>query len=236
MAPELILIADREPKMLSLLRQVLSGAGYGVTAAAKGAQAVQIAATEQLTLVLLDAGLAGEVDGFEAARRIREFSDVPIVLLSYADGSEEALRAFTVGADDFITKPFDPRILLARVRAILKRCQGRVPAPAEIVCDDLVIDPAARRVTRGGAEIPLTDTEYHLLLELARHRDRVLVHDQLLDAVWGTEYRSEIGYLRSYIHILRRKLEDNPSQPRLIISRPGIGYMLMTVQTKDPGT
>ncbi len=235
MSPERILIADRELKMVRLVREVLKSAGYIVLAAHKGEQAVQMAAQEQPDLMILEVDLAGETNGLEATRRIRQFSDVPVLILSTRGESEDVLRGFSVGADDYVTKPFDPKILVARVRAILRRCQVKEPVPAEIVCDHLAIDLAARRVTLDGSEIYLTETEYNLLVELARHRNRVLMHDQLLDAVWGPKFRNEIDYLRSYIHILRRKLESDPAQPRLIISRPGVGYMLVTAQDRRAG-
>lgn len=235
MSPACILVADGEPKMISLLRQVFAGEGYRLIAAAKGEQAVLMAAQEQPALILLGVQLAGGPDGFEALRRIREFSDAPVILLSTSDLVEDALRGFDLGADDYVVKPLNPRLLLARARVLLRRCPPGAGAPAEIVCSDLVIDLASHRVTRAGDEVYLTDTEYQLLLELARHRDRVLMHEQLLVAVWGNAYRSEVGYLRSYVHILRRKLEHDPSQPRLILSRPGIGYMLATAQTSASG-
>lgn len=232
MSPDRILIADRELKMVRLVREVLQCAGYTVLAAHKGEQAVQMVAKEQPDFVILALDLAGEANGFEVIRRIRAFSDVPVLILSERSESEDVLQGFAVGADDYVTKPFDPKILVARVRAISKRCQCRDRAPAEITCDSLVIDLAARRVTIEGSEIYLTETEYNLLVELARHRNQVLMHDQLLDAVWGPKFRNEVDYLRSYIHILRRKLESDPAQPRLILSRPGVGYMLVTAQNK----
>lgn len=218
--------------MVRLVSEVLKSAGYSVLAAHKGEQAVQMAAKEQPDLVILDVDLAGDVNGLEATRRMREFSDAPIIILSARGESEDVLRGFTAGADDYVSKPFDPKILVARVRAILKRCQSKASAPAQIICDRLIIDLAARRVTVDGSEVYLTETEYNLLVELARNRNRVLMHDQLLDAVWGSKFRNEVDYLRSYVHILRRKLESDPAQPRLIISRPGVGYMLVTAQDR----
>jgi two-component system KDP operon response regulator KdpE len=229
---ENVLIVDPEPKWVSLVRQILADAGYAVLVANKGERAVQLAAKERLALILLEARLPGEMDGFEVARRIRDFSDVPMIMLSSSAESEDILRGFDVGADDFITKPFDPKILLARLRAILFRYHGREAVLAEIVCDNLVINQASRRVTLDGLEVYLTETEFNLLLVLARHRNQVLLHEQLLVAVWGTDSRTELDNLRSYIHILRRKLESKPSQPRLIISRSGIGYMLVSNQSE----
>lgn len=233
MSPDRILIVDKEPKSLTLARQVLSAAGYVVLVARKGEQAIQMVAQDQPALLLLEVCLTGPLDGFAVTRRIRDFSDLPIIVLSSSGESADILRAYDAGVDDYITKPFDPKILLAHLRAVLKRARGNAAVPAEIVCDNLIINQAARRVTIEGAEIYLTETEYNLLLELARHRNQVLLHEQLLVAVWGANFRTEIDYLRSYIHILRRKLEPNPAQPRLILSRPGVGYMLVTAPTQQ---
>jgi two-component system KDP operon response regulator KdpE len=142
--------------------------------------------------------------------------------------TDDILRGFEAGADDYIAKPFNSKILLARIKALLNRCQDHVATPVEIICNNLVINQAACQITLNGMPIYLTETEYNLLLELARHRDQVMLHEQLLMAVWGPSHCNEIDYLRSYIHMLRRKLEDKPSQPTLIISRPGIGYMLVS--------
>lgn len=235
MSPDRILVADRDLKAVRLVRVVLKSAGYAILAAHKGEQAIQMTAKEQPNLVILEVDLSDDITGLEVVRRIREFSDVPILILSARGESEDILRGFSTGADDYVTKPFDPKILVARVRAILRRCASKEISPAEIVCDHLVIDLAARRVTIDGNEIYLTETEYNLLVELARNRNRVMMHDQLLVAVWGPKFSSEIDYLRSYIHILRRKLESDPAQPKLIISRPGVGYMLVTAQNKTAG-
>lgn len=198
----------------------------------KGERAVQISAEECPALVLTECCLLGEINGFDLVRRIREFSDIPVIILSASGETGDILRGFEAGADDYITKPFDSKILLARIKAVLNRCRSNVAVPVEITCNNLVINQAARQVTLNGLQIYLTETEYNLLLELARHRNQVLLHEQLLMAVWGPKYCSEVDYLRSYIHILRRKLEKEPSQPTLIISRPGIGYMLVSAPSE----
>jgi two-component system KDP operon response regulator KdpE len=141
----------------------------------------------------------------------------------------DMLRGFEVGADDYITKPFSSKELLARVRAVLKRMkQESAPGETEIVCGELKVNLASRRVTIGDREVHLTTTEYNLLHELAMHRDQVLLHDQLLTAVWGSEYRDDIDYLRSYIRYLRQKIEPVPTDPRWIRTVPGVGYMLVS--------
>lgn len=229
-----ILIVDGEPKSLSLLREVLSSAGYSLLTATKGEQAIGLAAVEQPALLILDTVLPGEIDGCEVIRRVREFSDLPVLFLSAQAGSADVLRGFEAGCDDYITKPYDPRILLARVRALLKRSARLSLAPSELNCAPLAIDLSAQRVTLDGLEIYLTETEYNLLLELARNRNRVLTHEHLLKTVWGAGFSSEVTYLRSYIHMLRQKIEHDPSKPRFIISRPGIGYMFVTPHSDSP--
>lgn len=227
-----ILIVDPEPKWASLGRQILEDAGYSVVIANKGERAVQLAAKEKISLILLEANTPGVGDGYDVAGRIRDFSDVPIIMLTAKCESEDVLRGFEAGADDYIVKPFDPKILVARINAVLSRCNSREISAPEIICNNLVINQASHRVTIDGLEVYLTETEFNLLLELARHRNQVLLHEHLIEKVWGSDFRTEIDNLRSFIHILRRKLEGNPSEPRLIISRPGIGYMLVSNQTE----
>jgi two-component system KDP operon response regulator KdpE len=168
------------------------------------------------------------MDGYQVARRLREFSEVPIIMLTARVRESDLLTGFEAGADDYITKPFNSKELLARVRALLKRGQGVkvLPSEAEVVCGELSIDMARRRVTVRGREVSLTPTEYNLLHELALHCNQVLLHEQLLTAVWGPEYRNDLDYLRAYIRYLRQKLEADPAHPKLIVRSPGVGYML----------
>ena len=222
--------------MVHLLRQILTTAGYVVSAANKGERAVQLVAEEPPVLVLSETNLPGDVDGYAMVRRIREFSDIPIIFLAAGGEAEAMLAGFEAGADDYVTKPFDARVLLARIKAVLKRSQGVISSPVEIPFGTFVINLASRQVFQKGIEIYLTETEYNLLLELVRHRNRVLLHEQLLMAVWGPKFCAEVDYLRSYIHMLRRKLERNPSQPQLIVSRPGVGYMLVSTLADVSGT
>jgi two-component system KDP operon response regulator KdpE len=223
-----ILIVDDEPKLVHLVREILLATGYEVMAASSGEQAIEMVALEQPDLVLLDIVLLGSMDGYETARRMREFSNAPIIMLTARVREAEKLKGFDSGVDDYITKPFSSKELLARIRAVLKRCQGAAPAQAEtqIVCGDLHIDLLRREVAVGDRQVHLTPTEYNLLLEMALHHNQVLLHEQLLSAVWGPEYRNDVDYLRAYIHYLRKKLEPDPANPKLILSRPGVGYML----------
>jgi two-component system KDP operon response regulator KdpE len=223
-----ILVVDDEPKLVHLVREVLTAAGYETLAASSGESAIEATAVEQPDLILLDIILNGPTDGYEAARRIREFSDVPIIMLTARVRESDLLHGFEVGADDYITKPFSSKELLARIHAVLKRAKGEAAAPSEavVICGDLKIDLAQRRVSLKNQDVRLTPTEYSLLHELATHANQVMLHEQLLTAVWGSEYRDDIDYLRAYIRYLRQKLELDPSHPRLIQRCPGVGYML----------
>lgn len=229
MAQAQVLIVDDDPKLVHLVREVLNATGYDVIAASSGDRAIEMVALEQPDLILLDIMLSGPVDGYEVSRRVREFTDVPIIMLTAKVKESDILRGFDSGADDYITKPFSSKELLVRVRAVIKRARGAQAAPteSEIICGDLHIDLARHRVKVGEREIHLTATEYKLLYELATNHDQVLLHDQLLTAVWGVEYRDDLDYLRTYIYHLRKKIEADPATPQLIIRCPGVGYMLV---------
>ena len=223
-----VLIIDYQLKWISLIRQLLTFDGYNVIIENHGEKAIRVATKELPDLILIEPFLPGEINGFDVTRQIRKFSNIPIIMLSEKSETEYVLKGFNAGADDYITKPFDSKILLARIRAVLNRVKEIMVLPTEIKCNNLVINPAAHKVTIDGNEIILTETEYNLLLELARNCNKVLLHEQLLCAVWGPEYQNEVMYLRSFIHTLRRKIEINPSQPRQIINRSGVGYMLVS--------
>ena len=223
-----ILVVDDDPKLVRLVREVLTATGYKVLATGSGEQAIELAALEQPDLVLLDITLSGQVDGYEVASRLHEFSDIPIIMLTAKVRESDMIHGFEVGADDYITKPFSSKEMLARVRAVLKRSQTVLAQPVEmeILCGDIRIDLVRHRVLVGDHEIHLTPTEYKLLHELARHHDQVLLHEHLLTNVWGPEYRDDLDYLRTYIYQLRKKLEPDPANPKLILRCPGVGYML----------
>lgn len=230
-----ILIVDDEPKLIHLVREILMATGYEVIAANRGDQAVEAAAVEQPDLILLDVQLQGPLNGYRVAEQIREFSEVPIIMLTVKSSQAEVLRGFEAGADDYIAKPFNAKELVARLRAVLKRTQAaaRHAVEKEIVCGNLQINLMRRVVTIFEHEVHLTPTEYNLLVELARHANRVLLHEQLLSKVWGPEYRDEVDYLRSYIHCLRKKLEPDPANPKMILSSPGVGYMLAIPELEE---
>jgi DNA-binding response OmpR family regulator len=222
-----ILIVDDEPRVVNLVREVLLATGYDVIAACSGESAIELAALEQPDLILLDIILPGSMDGYQVAKRLQEFLNVPIIMLTAKVREVDMLHGFEVGADDYITKPFSSKELLARIQAVLKRSKVEKDQKinSEIVCGDLTINIARREVIISGREIYLTPTEYNLLYELATHPNQVLFHDYLLTKVWGSEYRDDVDYLRSYIHYLRKKLELDSSNPKLIVSSPGVGYM-----------
>jgi two-component system KDP operon response regulator KdpE len=224
---EKILIVDDEPRVVRLVTEVLKAVGYRVIAAASGEPAIEMTALERPDLVLLDILLPHGPDGYEVCRRIREFSEVPLIMLTAKAQEGDVLQGFDVGADDYLTKPFSAKELVARVRAVLRRSQR----PEEIVstsltCGELEINFARRIVRVRGEQVTLTRTEYALLRQLALNANRVMLHQDLLTEVWGPEYRNDIDYLRAYIRYLRRKLEAEPSNPRYILTSPGVGYVL----------
>jgi len=231
-----ILVVDDDPRLIRLVREVLTAAGYGVVSRSAGDQAVQAAAVEQPDLILLDIVMK-DFDGYQVCRRVREFSNVPIIMLTARISETDLLAAFEAGADDYITKPFSSKELLARVRAVLKRSRpGATPTGEScVVCGDVTIDLARHRVTAAEHLVYLTATEFSLLVQLASHRDQVLLHEQLLTEVWGPQYRADVDYLRSYIHHLRKKLECDPSNPTLIVTVQGVGYMLASPAAVSTG-
>lgn len=232
-----LLVVDHDSKHITLMRQILTGAGFHVLAVRNAEMAVDLVAREQPALVYLEINLEGEIDGCVAARRIRDFSDVPIIFVCASGEPEDILWAFEAGADDYVTKPVHSLILLARTRAVLQRCEQNAGTPkqTEITCGNLKINIPGRQVSVDGNEIYLSETEFNLILELAKNQGRVLMHEHLLSTVWGVKYSREVDYLRSYIHILRRKLESDPQHPKMIISKPGVGYILMTEPTARAG-
>jgi two-component system KDP operon response regulator KdpE len=221
------LVVDDEPKLARLVKEILVATGFAVVTTGNGERAVEMVALEQPDLLLLDIVLTGKIDGYEVAQRVRAFSTVPIIMLTAKVQESDLLRGFDAGADDYITKPFSSKELLARVRAVMNRTsREESKGVAEIVCGDLHINLVRRRLTMDGEQVHLTRTEYNLLVELATHRNQVLLHEQMLTAVWGAEYRDDLDYLRAYIRYLRRKLEHDPADPQLIVTVQGVGYML----------
>jgi len=230
---EKILVVDDEPRVVRLVSEVLKAVGYQVIAAASGEPAIEMVALERPDLVLLDILLPRGPDGYEVCRRIREFSEVPVIMLTAKAQERDVLRGFDVGADDYLTKPFSAKELVARVKAVLRRAQRPEEAvTATLACGELEINFARRTVKVRGEEVSLTRTEYALLRQLALNANRVMLHQDLLTTVWGPEYRDDIDYLRAYIRYLRQKIEENPHEPRYILTTPGVGYMLTCPEGK----
>jgi two-component system, OmpR family, KDP operon response regulator KdpE len=223
-----ILVVEDEPRLIRLLQTILESSGHRVVVATSGEKAVELAALESPQLVILDLLLPGSMDGYQVCQRIREFSMVPVIMLTARTTESEKLRGFAVGADDYVTKPFSAKELLARVQAVLRRSEVPASSPGKVQAGDVVIDLATYRVTVAGREVNLTPTEYRLLLTLARNPNRVIPHPVLLAEVWGVEYEHEVDYLRTYVRYLRKKLEADPTRPRYLRTRPGVGYYLAT--------
>lgn len=224
---EKILIVDDEPRVVQLVTAVMKAVGYQVVAAGSGEPAIEMVAMERPDLVLLDIRLPCGLDGYEVCRRIREFSEVPVIMLTARAQEADLLRGFDAGADDYLTKPFSSKELVARARAVLRRAQRpEEMVTASLTCGDMEISFARRIVQVSGETVSLTRTEYALLRELALNANCVMLHQDLLTEVWGPEYRDDIDYLRAYVRYLRRKLEADPSNPQYILTLPGMGYML----------
>jgi two-component system response regulator VicR len=225
---ERILAVDDEPRYLEIIRFNLETAGYRVTCATAGEEALELLAADDADLIVLDVMLPG-IDGFEVCRLVRERSSCPIIMLTAKGAEEDKVRGLRLGADDYVTKPFSAQELLARVEAVLRRARGPEGGerqPETIVVDDLRIDPQRKQVTVGEREVRLSPTEYRLLWCLAENAGSVLSRDELLTQVWGKAYKGEDEILRVTLWRLRQKLADDPSAPRYIVTRPGLGYML----------
>jgi two-component system KDP operon response regulator KdpE len=222
-----ILVVDDAPEVLEAvsISFALQWRDTEVLGAADGESGLLAIAREHPDLVLLDVAMPG-LDGFATLRRLREFADVPVILLTARDGVLDKVKGLELGADDYVTKPFDHLELLARVKAVLRRLDLPPPvsrAPA-FACRDLTVDFASREVRLRGAPVPLTATEYRLLYHLVRNAGHVLPHATLLAKVWGREYREEVEYVRVYVRRLRRKLEDDPERPYYLLTERGTGY------------
>ena len=218
-----VLVVDDEPQIRRALRTSLEAHGYEVAAVANGEEGVLGAAEQQPDLVLLDLGLP-DMDGTEVIRRIRGFSEVPVIVLSVRESQADKVAALDVGADDYVTKPFSMEELLARTRAALRRSGVDEPTQPTLAFGNLEIDLPRRLVTLAGAPLHLTPTEYGLLEALVTNPGKLLTHQWLLRRVWGQGYGTETTYLRTYIRALRKKLGDDASAPALIVTEPGVGY------------
>jgi len=220
-----LLVVDDEPQIVRGLKVILRDAGYVVDTAASKQEALDAVSVRPPDAMVLDLVLP-DGSGVEVCSEIRSWSTLPILVLSAVGDEREKVRALDAGADDYITKPFGTDELLARLRAVLRRAVEDDSDPA-IAVGDLVVDVAAHRVMRSGEEIHLTPIEFDLLRTLARHRGKLVTHKQLLREVWGPAYETETSYLRVHFAHLRAKLEPNPSNPRYIVTDPGVGYRLL---------
>jgi two-component system KDP operon response regulator KdpE len=226
MKKHLILIADDDAPILRLVRTKLQSDGYGVVAATNGQEAVELFEEHQPDVVILDV-MMPVMDGLEAMRRIRESSTVPIILLTARSGPQDKISGLDMGADDYVTKPFNPDELSARVAAILRRAGGAVAPRNEVLeYEHVTIDLARRAVTVHGKDVRLSRTEWELLHLLASNAGRVMLHSELLSRIWGPEFRDETYYLRTWISRLRAKLDDRGEEPTLITTFSGMGYRL----------
>ncbi len=220
-----ILVVDDEERMVRFIRLNLEHDGFRVLEAFNGNQAINKARSNMPDLVLLDV-MMPDLDGFEVLKILREVSSVPVIMLTAKGEEEDRVRGLELGADDYITKPFSPRELVSRVRAVLRRTEMATPSPHGLIQVDerLKIDFDRREVWVDEKLVKLRPTEYRLLYHLVQNAGWVITHDQLLAKVWGYEYRDEPHYVRLYINYLRKKLEMDPANPRYILTERGIGY------------
>jgi two-component system, OmpR family, KDP operon response regulator KdpE len=215
---------DDEPQIRRVMRVTLGGSGYLVAEARSGEEALEKLRDERFDLVLLDVNLPG-ISGIETCRKIRTFSDVQVMMLTVRNSDQDAVSALDAGADDYITKPFSMDVVLARIRATLRRSALGVEPGADIIrFGNVEIRVAARRVTVNAKEVRLTPKEFELLRFLVSNDDIALPHERILQAVWGPDYGSEVQYLRVFIKQLRKKLEPDPGRPRYILTEPWLGY------------
>jgi two-component system KDP operon response regulator KdpE len=233
---KLILVVDDEPKMIRFVRMNLELEGYQVAEGSNGMEALEKVRDELPDLVLLDV-MMPEMDGFETLARLREISTVPVIMLTVKGDEEDRIRGLELGADDYVTKPFSPRELASRIRAVLRRAEMPSPvAKTAIEIDErLEIDFRQREVIADGERVRLRPTEYRLLYHLVNNAGWVMTHEMLLSKVWGYEYREEAGLLRLYITYLRQKIEPEPGSPRYIITERGVGYRFVDYKRNQEG-
>ncbi len=223
-----ILVIDDEPQILRALNTILTAKGFRVSTARRAEEGLTLATALEPDLIILDLSLP-DLDGIEVTRQLRAWSQVPIIILSVRDSERDKVAALDKGADDYLTKPFGIEELLARIRVALRHAANPKDTLRSMVkAGSITIDLANHLVTRKGEEVKLTATEFNLLAYLAQNAGRVLTHQMILTQVWDPADRDHVEYLRVFIRQLRKKLEDTPDQPQIIINEPGIGYRFIT--------
>jgi two-component system KDP operon response regulator KdpE len=225
-AGQRVLVVDDELPIRRYLRAALGAQGFSVYEAANGLEAIQGVLAYRPDLIVLDLGLP-DLDGIEVTRQLREWSQVPIIILSVREAEGDKIAALDAGADDYLTKPFGTGELMARIRVVMRRLSSKADEPI-LQVGGLRMDLARRMVTVSGNEVSLTPTEYDILRLLMQNAGKVLTHHQLLRQVWGTAYESQLHILRVNISNLRRKIEPDPTRPHYLITEPGVGYRLRT--------
>ena len=228
-----VLVVDDDAQMRKAVTNALSARGYDVLTAGTGESALSLIAEEDLDLLLLDLGLPG-LQGRDVIQRLRSWSELPVIVISVRESQEEKVAALDAGADDFVTKPFGMRELLARMRAVRRRASADTELDPVLSFGELEIDLLKKLVTLDGESIHLTPTEYRLLETMATNPGKLLTHGWLLQKVWGPGYGTESNYLRLYVRQLRQKLGDAPSEPRWITTEPGLGYRWLPEPSRGP--
>jgi len=225
-----ILVIDDEIQILRALRTILTAHHYKVSTARNGEEGLAMAASEKPDVIILDLGLP-DIDGIRVCEQIRQWSAVPIIILSVRSNERDKVLALDRGADDYLVKPFGTAELLARVRVALRHHAISGGEQETVVTSgDLAIDLVGHILTRGGAEVKLTATEFKIIAYMAAHANRILTHQNILNNVWGPEYQDNVEYLRVFMRQLRKKIEPDPRKPVYLISEPGIGYRFITVE------
>ena len=229
-----VLVVDDEPRILRFVRAELESDGYRVLVATNGRQAIDLHEAERPALVILDL-IMPDMDGLDILRRIRVSARTPVIVLTARTSDVDKIRGLDLGADDYLTKPFNPEELAARMRAVLRRAQRPSPADARnrFVAGDVEVDLDRRRVTVAGKEVSVSPREWQLLANLISNAGRVILHEDLLGMTWGPEYRNDLQYLRVWVSRLRRKLGERPSRPSLIKTVPGVGYVIREARADD---
>lgn len=232
--PAQILLVDDEASIQRAMAPLLRSRGYGVTLAGTGREAIDLFVREQPDLVILDLGLP-DMQGLDVCRQIRERSDIPVLILSARDTEKDKVAALDLGADDYVTKPFGPEELMARVRVALRRSMGREAVlRGQLVCGGVTIDIDRHRVYRGDDEIRLTPREFELLTLLVSHAGRVLTHRSIQKAIWGSTAGDQQEHLRVLMGQLRKKIEPDPAKPRYLITEPWVGYRFADEEIELP--